>query len=190
MGKLRQLLIPKKDSNKQAQPEYGIDMRAIEQWAKQLEGIGFYASLTGPGETTTPGGLVQRGYFFVSGTTNYLTGDNFRVDAFTGKITIISESGDILIANNDGQVLIETVNDGGGLHTTLGLATAGAGVAEISGDVTTLISNIIGSKIGFFGTNPGVTKPNVTGSRGGNAALASVLSGLDALGLITDSSTP
>ena len=32
-------------------------------------------------------------------------------------------------------------------------------------------------------------KPTVTGSRGGNAALASLLSGLASIGLITDSST-
>lgn len=33
------------------------------------------------------------------------------------------------------------------------------------------------------------SKPTVTGSRGGNAALASLLTGLAALGLLTDSTT-
>jgi hypothetical protein len=42
--------------------------------------------------------------------------------------------------------------------------------------------------IGFFGTAP-VAKPTVTGSRGGNAALASLLTGLAAYGLVLDSST-
>ena len=41
---------------------------------------------------------------------------------------------------------------------------------------------------GFFGANP-VVKPTVTGSRGGNAALASLLTALANLGLITDSSS-
>lgn len=42
--------------------------------------------------------------------------------------------------------------------------------------------------LGFFGGAP-VAKPAVSGSRGGNAALASLLTQLAALGLITDSST-
>ena len=42
--------------------------------------------------------------------------------------------------------------------------------------------------IGFYGTSP-VGKPTVTGSRAGNAALASLLTGLAAQGLITDSTT-
>lgn len=45
-----------------------------------------------------------------------------------------------------------------------------------------------GIKIGFFAATP-VVKPTVTGSRGGNAALADLLTDLAGLGLITDSST-
>lgn len=40
-----------------------------------------------------------------------------------------------------------------------------------------------------FDTLTPTTKPTVTGSRGGNAALASLLTGLAALGLITNSTT-
>jgi len=46
----------------------------------------------------------------------------------------------------------------------------------------------IGGAVGFFGSS-GTTRPTVTGSRGGNAALASALTALANLGLITDSST-
>lgn len=49
-------------------------------------------------------------------------------------------------------------------------------------------SNAVGTFIGFHNTAP-VAKPTVTGSRGGNAALASVLTALANYGLITDSST-
>lgn len=42
--------------------------------------------------------------------------------------------------------------------------------------------------IGFFGATP-IAKPNVSGSRGGNAALASLLTSLAALGLISDGTT-
>lgn len=44
------------------------------------------------------------------------------------------------------------------------------------------------SALGFYGATP-VTKPAVTGSRGGNAALASLITKLASLGLVTDSTT-
>ena len=46
----------------------------------------------------------------------------------------------------------------------------------------------INSDVGFFGTTP-VAQPTITGSRGGNAALASLLTALADYGLIIDSST-
>lgn len=46
----------------------------------------------------------------------------------------------------------------------------------------------VSTKLGFFAATS-TTKPTVTGSRGGNAALASLLTALATLGLITDSST-
>lgn len=45
------------------------------------------------------------------------------------------------------------------------------------------------TKVGFNGT-AAIAKPTVTGSRGGIAALASLLAALASYGLITDSSTP
>ena len=45
-----------------------------------------------------------------------------------------------------------------------------------------------GTPVGFFGSTGG-GKPTVSGSRGGNAALASLLTALASLGLITDSTT-
>ena len=45
------------------------------------------------------------------------------------------------------------------------------------------------NKIGFNGSAP-VAKPVITGSRGGNAALASLLAALASMGLVTDSTTP
>ena len=60
-------------------------------------------------------------------------------------------------------------------------ATGGTLVVEELGDVTT-------DRVGFHGVSP-IAKPTVTGSRGGNAALASLLTELANLGLITDSSS-
>ncbi|MGW0552554.1 hypothetical protein [Streptomyces altiplanensis] len=46
----------------------------------------------------------------------------------------------------------------------------------------------IGTKMGFGGA-AAVTRPAVTGSRGGNVALGSLITALATLGLITDSTT-
>ena len=54
--------------------------------------------------------------------------------------------------------------------------------------VVSLTFRHLGSTLGFYGASA-VTKPTVTGSRGGNAALASLLSALASLGLITDNTT-
>jgi len=45
-----------------------------------------------------------------------------------------------------------------------------------------------GDKLGFCGETP-IDKPEVTGSTGDNEALASLLTALQSLGLITDSTT-
>jgi hypothetical protein len=44
------------------------------------------------------------------------------------------------------------------------------------------------ASIGFYGTSP-ISKPTISGSRGGNAALTSLLTALANLGLVTDSTT-
>lgn len=75
----------------------------------------------------------------------------------------------------------------GGLHGSQGLGVFGN--SEFSGNLAlgaALDHN--GTTVGFFGTNP-TTKPTVTGSRGSNAALQSLLTALAGLGLIVDSSS-
>lgn len=54
---------------------------------------------------------------------------------------------------------------------------------------TSLTLGVNGGKMGFFGLATPISKPTVTGSRGGNAALADLLQELQNLGLITDSSS-
>ncbi|GAA3384476.1 hypothetical protein [Streptomyces racemochromogenes] len=54
--------------------------------------------------------------------------------------------------------------------------------------IVSLMFRHLGTTAGFYGATA-VTKPSVTGSRGGNAALASLLTALATLGLITDSTT-
>jgi len=72
-----------------------------------------------------------------------------------------------------------SVTGGSGLGATLNLGwTAANGI--------TLGTS--GQKIGFYGTTP-IAKPSVSGSRGGNAALASVIAALSSYGFVTDNTT-
>lgn len=75
-------------------------------------------------------------------------------------------------------------NAGGGV-LDLNHLTSGANILRFGTDGS---FRHMSSKGGFFGASA-VVKPTVTGSRGGNAALASALTALAGLGLVTDSTT-
>lgn len=62
-----------------------------------------------------------------------------------------------------------------------------ADIKQIGGSGTTYLS-MADAALGFFGASP-VAKPTVSGSRGGNVALANLLTALANLGLITNSTT-
>ena len=83
-----------------------------------------------------------------------------------------------------GNILIQTV---GLADIALNANGGGAGGGDIA--LTARSIELDALLIGFFGgsANP---QPTVTGSRGGNAALASLLAGLNSLSLVVDSSTP
>lgn len=76
-----------------------------------------------------------------------------------------------------------------GTDTDIGLTVAakGTGVGRLRHDTTDKLT-WSSTGVGFNGTAP-TAKPTVTGSKGANAALTSLLAALAALGLITDSST-
>ena len=68
-------------------------------------------------------------------------------------------------------------------------ATGNLRVTRVSGSGVATLSNLqVVASVGFNNTSP-VAKQTVTGSRGGNAALASLLTALSNYGLITDSSS-
>lgn len=78
----------------------------------------------------------------------------------------------------------------GGVSTDVGVVVRakGSGAVDLqSGDGTNKV-RVNNTGVGFQGTNP-IAKPPITGSRGGNAALASLLTQLANYGLITDSTT-
>jgi hypothetical protein len=66
-------------------------------------------------------------------------------------------------------------------------SSAGTNLFWVRNDGAVLIAKS-GGAVGFYGSTP-ASKPTVTGSRGGNAALASLLTSLAGLGLLVDSSS-
>lgn len=68
----------------------------------------------------------------------------------------------------------------------VGRNTTNAEVVIAAEDTTNI--RVAKNKLGFLGSTP-IAKPAITGSRGGNAALASLLTQLALLGLITDSTS-
>lgn len=76
---------------------------------------------------------------------------------------------------------------GGALNVASGTGGTNPGEVSLSTGATKRF-RADGTGIGFFATAP-VAKQAVTGSRGGNAALASLLTALATTGLLTDSST-
>lgn len=82
----------------------------------------------------------------------------------------------------------EIVARGSDTNLGLNIRPKGTGSGRLQAPDTTRKVEWNNTGLGFFGSTP-VAKPAVTGSRGGNAALASLLTQLATLGLITDSTT-
>lgn len=69
-------------------------------------------------------------------------------------------------------------------ETNTGLRLSASG----TGRIDSASPHRFNTNVGFYGTTP-IAKPTITGSRGGNAALASLMTALAAFGIVTDSTT-
>ncbi len=205
---LKRLLIPRKGSNQVS--DLDINWRAIETWANALSQGGIqeltsmdgsvtitdpfgpitdlsatggggthYASLIGVGQTVTPGALSQSGAFSV----------------------ILGASGTALSSGLAVQLLDHsTAGYGITVSSTNGTVNVSGNVAIISGTLGAevfshgsagVVIAALGDRLNFFGQTGGPAgRPTVTGSRSGNAALASLLTALASMNLIGDGSTP
>jgi hypothetical protein len=103
---------------------------------------------------------------------NLAYGGPFTVSGLTGTGAYAAANGAFTAAGSGGSTLSYTIATG----LTLTFTSATGAVAYNPGT------------LGFYGASL-VAKPNVTGAKGGNAALASLMSALAALGLVTDSTT-
>jgi hypothetical protein len=79
-----------------------------------------------------------------------------------------------------------TVTSGGATITAAGVAISAGGLAVVGGSATDTLK-VTGNQ-GFYDTAP-ISKQTVSGSKTSNAALASLMTALAALGLVTDSTS-
>lgn len=108
------------------------------------------------------------------------------VTEYTFTNTQLSMNGNILsdVENIQGLTTTNDIDD-----TTAGwLYRVGTGDTHRFQANASVYFEVGEATIGFYGATP-ASKPTVTGSRGGNAALADLLTELATLGLITDSSS-
>lgn len=84
---------------------------------------------------------------------------------------------------------VQVVTRGSDTNIGFDIRPKGTGTIRLRGGTAgTAQVQVNDTGVGFFSTNP-IAKPTVSGSRGGNAALQSLLTALANLGLITDSSS-
>lgn len=96
----------------------------------------------------------------------------------------VSNAPAIMLAPNQ-RIMLDGTNGTGGVSY---LYSDGVTAHFVSTNLSMVGPTGFSDKVGFNGTAP-VAKPTVTGSRGGNAALASLLTALAAYGLVTDGTT-
>ena len=105
-----------------------------------------------------------------------------------GRTFVASATAGGLAMANDGQVKWTADTNAGGGTIDTGLARDSAGVLKTTNGSSGNGALKVTGNVGFYNASP-AAKPTVTGSRGGNAALASLLTALAGLGLLTDSTT-
>lgn len=140
--------------------------------------------ITKAGYVTAISGSI--GGFTLSGTKLY--NGTFELDAGNGRVTFNTGA---YFSTGGGTVINATCS----VLYSSALITAETGLAVNSTSAVNIIhgdTQIDKARIGypgFYGTSPVATQQTVTGSRGGNAALASLLTALATYGLIINSSS-
>lgn len=179
-----------------ATPDLLLSSTAGTQIARAFNGGGFLVgsatALTGSEKLEASSGLrVQSGGILLANSGNIDgnggTAGQIRIGAVIVNASSLSGSEELRV---NGQSRLEgavTVTASGidvtGSSIFQSGLTVASGLAVTTGNVTFPNTNL-----GFFGSAAN-SKQTVTGSRGGNAALASLLSALANYGLVTDSST-
>lgn len=152
---------------------------------------GGYLSLTGAGQGASPGDLAQAGGLDVTVDTGSFGGFVVTNHSSHQGINLVNQAAGVLTSISD------PVGGGISLNTSGTLSLEGDVAVHIQGAIIRLVTTgggvLVGGgsdDLGFFGTTPVSGPQTITGSRGGNAALTSLLTWLANLGLIVNSTSP
>lgn len=157
LSPVKKLFIPNKNMPAFSPYRYGTDMRAIENYVNNLAaptpGAG-YASLTGAGETVTPGDLTQAGGFTINDTAPdgiFLfstggSGGQIQMFAANGAFTDLSS-----IVTTSALIILQQVTGASTMNMQMGsgLWAAGTGSAANGVEVEDLGGGTPG--VGFYG---------------------------------------
>jgi len=155
-----------------------------------------------PGNITTPGGITTSGTATVGGLSSLanasITGDlsvmgaakGYRFRTGGANLDLEATGTDLIVSNWSG------TNFNGSQRSYFRLSAdaqnvQAAGKIEFADTLYGSVKHTLdgaANQVGFYGASP-ASKPTITGSRGGNAALASLITALATLGLITDNTT-
>lgn len=119
------------------------------------------------------------------------TGGLMRMEGSGGTAITDTSTFGITIENTNAAGNVSIACPGGvviGSTTAVDISTNAGDIEITSNGGKVEIARNSADTLGFYAATP-VAKPTVTGSKGGNAALASLLTALSSLGLVTDSST-
>ena len=113
-----------------------------------------------------------------------------------GKMTIQGESNGVNITGGATGFDVGMSAIGGDTNITLNLISKGSGGVQLQAGGENIIVALpagatvgkVGGTLGFYG-EAGTARPTITGAKGGNAALGSLLTALSNLGIITDATT-
>lgn len=147
--------------------------------------------------TANPGGYidseataatVRAGIVFVNDGIEYRDFAGSVATAVHRMTMTVNNVNGVNLNGSDAGAPAEIVARGSDTNLGLNIRAKGTGSGRLQAPDTTRKVEWSSVGLGFYGTAP-IAKPTATGSRGGNAALASLLTQLAALGLITDGTT-
>lgn len=151
----------------------------VNRFEMQAATAGFRMSLRARGEANA--GMA----FDVAGTGDYLfTGGSFSRSLFR----ITGNASADTFAAVDANVGFAALSAGGATNGDIRIVGRGTGSVDLRDSAGASKVRVNTTGLGFFGTAP-AAKPTVSGSRSANAALASLITALAALGLVTDTTT-
>ena len=166
----------------------GMTLTAAQTGGRVIRGIG---SLAAQAQVTLPTTGQRKQWVFQNGTSG---GQNVGIKGGAGSTMWVPPGYEVEVwsdganLNSSGR-LVPTLRVGGadrnGIILTAGNPATGVSTITMGGSGGLQFGTM---SLGFQGATP-VAKPTVTGSRGGNAALASLLTALASMGLVIDSST-